>query len=55
MTVQELIQKLEKLPQNLPVVLENSLGFDVETVYIGKWIHTNYPYNKPEYEVVVIG
>ena len=51
-TVKELINKLKEFPEDMRVV---DLGYDdIEDVYKGTWIHGNYPYDKPDEEVVVI-
>lgn len=52
MTVEELIQKLEKFPKNMEVM--DSSYIEIESVYEGTWTHTNYPYDKPDKKVVII-
>lgn len=52
MTVEELIKNLEKFPKDMEVM--DSGYMDIESVYEGTWIHTNYPYDKPNRQVVII-
>ena len=52
MLVGELIKELEKFPKNMEVM---DVGYlEIESVYEGTWIHTNYPYDKPDKQVVII-
>ena len=52
MLVGELIKELEKFPENMEVM---DAGYmEIESVYEGTWIHTNYPYDKPDKQVVII-
>ena len=52
MLVGELIKELEKFPKDMEVM---DTGYmEVESVYEGTWIHTNYPYDKPDKQVVII-
>lgn len=52
MTVGELIKKLEKYPKDMYVVDMNYI--EIESVYEGTWSHTNYPYNIPDKQVVIL-
>ena len=52
MTVEELIKELEKFPKNMEVM--DAMYYDIESVYEGTWTHTNYPYDKPDKQVVII-
>ena len=52
MTVSQLIDDLKKLPQHYEVYDGN--WEPVEYVCTATWEHTNYPYNKPDKEIVVI-
>ena len=52
MTVEELINELEKFPEDMEVM--DTMYMDIENVYDGTWIHTNYPYDKPDKQVVII-
>ena len=52
MTVKELIDKLKEFPEDMRVV--DSTYSDLDNVCKEIWIHTNYPYNKPDEEVVMI-
>lgn len=52
MTVKELIKRLEQFSEDMEVV---DAGYmDIESVYESTWIHTNYPYDKPNKQVVII-
>ena len=53
MTVKDLIEKLKQFPPDMPV----ATGYDVfEEVHVSikTWVHTNYPYDKPDVEYVCI-
>jgi len=51
MTVEELIKKLEEFPKDMEVYV----GYDeIERVYESTWTHSNYPYNKPDKQIVII-
>ena len=52
MLVAELIKELEKFPKNIEVM--NADYSEIENVYEGTWVHTNYPYDKPDKQVVII-
>lgn len=52
MTVKELINKLREFPEDMEV-MDMSLT-DIESVYETTWTHTNYPYDKPDKQVVII-
>lgn len=52
MTVEELIRSLENFPKDMEVM--DSGYMEIESVCEGTWIHTNYPYDKPDRQVVVI-
>lgn len=52
MTVGELIKGLEKFPKDMEVM--NANYSEIENVYEGTWVHTNYPYDKPDKQVVII-
>ena len=52
MTVKELIYKLKQFPEDLEVMDINYM--DIEKVYETTWEHTNYPYDKPDKQVVII-
>lgn len=51
MTVKELINKLKEYPEDMEVMVDY---MDIESVYDGTWMHTNYPYDKPDKQVVII-
>lgn len=52
MTVKKLIDKLKEFPEDLEVMGADYM--DIEHVYERTWTHTNYPYNKPDKQVVII-
>lgn len=52
MTVEELIKNLDKFPKDMEVM--DSGYMDIESVYEGTWTDTNYPYDKPDRQVVII-
>ncbi len=52
MTVKELIDKLKEFPDDMRVV--DFAYSDLENVCKRVWIHSNYPYNKPDEEVLII-
>lgn len=52
MTVKELINELQKYPEDMEVM--DACYIDIEKVYEGTWEHTNYPYDKPDKQVVII-
>lgn len=52
MTVEELIKELEKFPKDMEVM--DSGYMDIENIYEGTWSHTNYPYDIPDKQVVII-
>lgn len=52
MKVSELIEKLKRYDDNMEVY--DSTGCEVENVRLTTWSHSNYPYNKPDKQIVVI-
>ena len=52
-TVKDLIDKLNEFPVDMPVSLDYA-GGDIEEVKIETWVHSNYPYNLPDKNYVVI-
>lgn len=52
MTVKEVIEELQKFPQDMEVC--DAFFEDVETVIEATYIHTNFPYDKPDKQVVII-
>lgn len=53
MTVGELIKELSKYDKDMEVV---DYMFDkIESVEMDTWTHTNYPYDKPDKQVIKIG
>lgn len=51
MTVKELIEKLKMFPDDFEVV-DNM--FEDVSVYEVTWVHSNYPYDKEDRQVVMI-
>ena len=58
MIVSQLIEELKKYPQDMPVATyydidwkskddQNSINIEICT-----WVHSNYPYNMPDFEYV---
>ena len=52
MTVKELIDILQTFPIEMEVV--DMSYIDIEDVSIKTWTHSNYPYNQPDRQVVMI-
>ena len=52
MTVKELIDKLKHFPEDMEVM--DTTYMDIEDVCERTWMHTNYPYDKPDKQVVII-
>lgn len=52
MTVGELIKELSKYDKDMEVM--DTMCYEIESVYEGTWTHTNYPYDKPDKQVVII-
>lgn len=52
MTVKELIDRLKQFPEDMEVMDADYM--DIEHVYEWTWMHTNFPYNKPDKQVVII-
>ena len=52
MLVGELIKELEKFSENMEVMDAGYL--EIENVHEETWKHTNYPYDKPDKQVVII-
>lgn len=58
MTVKQLIDKLLKFPEDMPVATVNDINpEDIDDpefikVKICTWEHNNYPYNKPSFDYV---
>ena len=52
MTVKELIDKLKQFPEDMEVM--DYLYMDIEDVHERTWEDTNYPYDKPDKQVVII-
>lgn len=52
MTIKEIIEKLKEFPEDMEVV--DSSYDSINEIYPSVWIHSNYPYNKPDKAVIVI-
>lgn len=52
MIVKELIEKLKEFPEDMEVM--NDMYMEIDNVRYGVWVHSNYPYNKPDRQVVII-
>ena len=52
MKVKELIEKLKEFDENLRVLDDCML--DIESVEERTWVDSNYPYTRPDEQVVVI-
>lgn len=52
MTVKELVDRLREFPEDMEVMCSGHM--DIEEVFETTWQHTNYPYNKPDKQVVII-
>jgi hypothetical protein len=60
MTVKQLIEELQKFPEDMPVAILNMIdwkskdGPDDLKVKQTTWEHTNYPYDKPDFHYINI-
>ena len=58
MTVNQLIEKLKQFPTDMPVTIyhdidwRNKYADDTIAAEICTWIHSNYPYDKPDFDYV---
>ena len=52
MTVKQLIDILNQFSEDMEVMDASYL--DIVNVYQGTWVDTNYPYNKPDKQVIII-
>ena len=58
MTVKQLIEKLKEFPENMPGATLNDINPEDRDdpewikVSIATWVHSNYPYNKPDFDYV---
>ena len=61
MTVAQLINKLQQFDPDLPVTIMDDIGWgsknnpDDIKVSIHTWVHSNYPYDKPDFDYVNLG
>lgn len=51
--VKDLISELNKFPQDMPVSIDYA-GVEIEEIKVETWVHSNYPYNLPDKDYVVI-
>ncbi len=55
MTVQQLIDELQKYPKDMPIAVYDNIDWidkdkpDIIQVQKRIWIHNNYPYDKPDF------
>ena len=60
MTVRELIEELEKCPQDMPVTVDMNIMWPPEAdcnkleVSRRTWVDSNYPWNRPDFEYINI-
>jgi len=52
MVVKELINKLKEFPQDMKVQMDGFI--DIDDVRIHIWVDSNYPYNEPDEDRVII-
>lgn len=52
MTVKELVAELSKFPDDMPVC--DTCYDEIENVDERTWEDTNYPYNKPDKQILVL-
>ena len=52
MIVKELINKLKEFPQDMKVQTDGFI--DIDDIRIHTWVHSNYPYNEPDEDRVII-
>lgn len=51
MTVKQLIENLQQFPEDMEVLIDWD---DIDIIKQVTWTHSNYPYNKPDKEVVLL-
>lgn len=55
MTVQQLIDELQKYPKDMPIAVYDNIDWidkdklDIIQVQKRIWVHNNYPYDKPDF------
>lgn len=60
MTVKQLIEELQKFPEDMPVTILNDISWVTKNdphylqVKQTTWEHTNYPYDKPDFHYINI-
>lgn len=58
MTVAQLIEELKKWPQDMPIATMQDIGpsaaLDPHWIKVSKktWMHSNWPYDKPDFDYV---
>lgn len=53
MTVKDMIEKLKQFPEDMSIAVGYDV-FDEIRIYIKTWSHTNYPYDRPDFQYVCI-
>ena len=53
MTVKDMIEKLKQFPEDMPIAVGYDV-FDEIHISVKTWTHTNYPYDKPDFQYVCI-
>lgn len=60
MTVKELIEELQKYPQDMPVATDGNIYYPPDSPYnkleVSKrtWVESNYPYIDPDFDYINI-
>jgi len=58
MTVAQLIEKLQKFPQDMPIAVNDNISWATKEnphyIFIERctWIDSNWPYNKPDFDYI---
>ena len=58
MTVAQLIEELQKFPQDMPIAINDDISWVTKEnphhIFIERctWIHSNWPYDKPEFDYI---
>ena len=60
MTVKELIEELQKWPQDMPVTILHEIDWvtrnDPHWIKVSNktWTHTNWPFDKPDFDYITL-
>jgi len=60
MTIKELIEELQKYPEDMPVAVDGNISYPPEADYnrleVSKrtWVVSNYPYKDPDFDYINI-